>query len=85
MSERTLVAIVSARDFKGIITSDNFVALLEKSLAIFMPIDALIVNYPSDSVPVSEVWPNFNALPAQFMKLHLDGHVSRSCNNDDIS
>ncbi|KAI2498263.1 transposase [Fragilaria crotonensis] len=90
MSERVLHAIVTARDFikgtaaqkveririKGIITSDNFVAQLEKSLAILTPIDALIVKYQSDSVPVSEVWPDFNALPDQFSKLHFDGHAS---------
>ena len=66
MSERILHAIVSARDFikgtaaqkaehtriKSIITSDNFVALLEKSLAILIPINALIVKYQLDLVPV---------------------------------
>ena len=90
MSERILHAIVTARDFikgtaaqkaertriKGVITSDNFIALLTKSLAILIPIDTLIVKYQKDSVSVSEVWPDFDALPDQFAKLQLDGHAS---------
>ncbi len=90
LSERILHSVVSARDFikgtatqkaersriKDIITIDNFVVLLEKSLAILTPIDALIVKYQSDSVPISEVWPDFIALPAQFLELQSDGRAS---------
>ena len=54
----------------------QFVALLEKPPVILMPNDALIVKYQSGSVPISEVWHSFNALPAQVLKMHLDGHVS---------
>ena len=43
-----------------------------------MAIAALvIIKYQSDSVPISEMWSDFNALPAQFQKLHSDGHGSR--------
>ena len=89
-SERILYAIVTARDFikgtaaqkaertriKGMITSDNFIALLMKSLAILAPIDALIVKYQSDAVPVSEVWPDFDAFTDQFTKMQQDGRAS---------
>ena len=90
MSERILHAVVTARDFikgtaaqkaertriKDVITRDNFVVLLEKSLDILKPIDALIVKYQSDSAPISDVWPDFNALPAQFSKLLSDGRAN---------
>jgi hypothetical protein len=54
---------------KNIIVSDNFSPLLEKSIAILKPIDELIVKYQSDQVTISEVLPDFHALPAQFARL----------------
>jgi hypothetical protein len=38
-----------------VITNEDFVNLLEKSVSILLPIDALIVKYQSDAIPVSEV------------------------------
>ena len=69
-------ATLSRNRATTVITNDNFVALLEKSLAILTPIDALIVKYQSDSVPVSEVLPDFRALSTQFTQLQTDGHAS---------
>jgi hAT family C-terminal dimerisation region len=81
-SEHILHAIVNQRDFmstvntivhkaeceriKGTIDNSKFRDLLIKSLAILKPIDALIVKYQSDAVPVSDVLPDFHQLPKQF-------------------
>ncbi len=81
-SEGVLQAMVSARDFvqgstkqkeermriKEIITADTFVPTLKKCLEILIPLDRLIVKYQSDSIPVSEVLPDFHALQEQFQK-----------------
>jgi hypothetical protein len=83
-------AIVSARDFskgtavqkaertwiKEVITKEDYVTMLEKSLAILKPIDFLIVKYQSDSVPVSEVLQDFNDLPMKFRSLQNSGHAN---------
>lgn len=38
---------------------------MENCFAILMPMDAFIVKYQSKSMPaISEIWPDFNALPA---------------------
>jgi hypothetical protein len=81
-SEHILHSIVTHRDFlstvnaivhkaerernKGIIDNLKFRDLLIKSLEILKPIDALIVKYQSDAVPVSDVLPDFHQLPKQF-------------------
>jgi hypothetical protein len=82
-SERHLHNIVNARDFlqgtssqkkersqiKLIVTDEAFVSKLEKVLAILAPIEALIVKYQSDKVPISEVMPDFQSLPEEFNKV----------------
>jgi hypothetical protein len=81
-SEHILHSIVNQRDFvssvntvvhkaereriKGIIGNSKFRDLLIKSLAILKPIDALIVKYQSDAIPVSDALPDFHQLPKKF-------------------
>ncbi|KAF1327905.1 putative Transposase, partial [Globisporangium splendens] len=91
-SEVQMHAIVRARDFvagtaaekaertriKAIVSNDQFVAMLEKALAILKPIDALIVKYESERVAVSEVLPDFEAFPEQFQQVFDDGLLSAS-------
>ncbi|KAJ1330430.1 hypothetical protein BSLG_009564 [Batrachochytrium salamandrivorans] len=87
-SESHLHTTSSARDFikgtaaqqaerqkvKDIIADDQFVVKLKKALAIMVPLDRLIVKYQSDKVPISEVMPDFHALPKEFRML-LDFHI----------
>ncbi len=54
---------------KEIMTNDAFVNNLHKALAIFIPIDILIVKYQSDKVPISEVMPNFHNVPKEYKKV----------------
>jgi hypothetical protein len=82
-SERIIHAIVTAREFvvgttaqkaerqkiKELITDDNFIRMINKALGILKPIDALIVKYQSDKVPVSEGFPDFYLLPERFVAL----------------
>ncbi len=50
-------------------TDDTFVDNLRKALAILAPIDALIVKYQSDKVPISEVMPDFHNLLEEYKKV----------------
>jgi hypothetical protein len=82
-SERLIYSITTERDFiagtvkqkavrqhlRDIVTKDNFICLLEKALKILEPINALIVKFQSDSVPVSEVVTAFNNIPNEFQSL----------------
>jgi hypothetical protein len=60
---------------RAMIKSDNFVALLEESLAIF----CLLMHLLSS---IGQTWfqfprhCNYNPLPAQVAKMTLDGHAS---------
>jgi hypothetical protein len=90
-SERHLHVIVTARDFvqgtsaqksekskvKEIVTDDAFVNNLHKALAILTPVDALIVKYQSDKVPISEVMPNFHNLPEEYKKVMSNNIITR--------
>lgn len=76
-SENILHSIVSGRDFitgtrqqkeergilRDIITAENFVSNLKKSIAILEPIDKLIRYFQSDRVPISDVYDAFVKLP----------------------
>jgi hypothetical protein len=62
----TIVHNAERERSKGIIDNSKFRDLLIKSLAILKPIDALIVKYQSDAVPVSDVVPDSHHLPKQF-------------------
>ncbi len=90
-SEQHLHVIVIARDFaqgtsaqknerskiKEIMTDDAFVKNLRKILAILAPIDALIVEYQSNKVPISEVMPDFHNLPEEFKKVMSSNIITR--------
>jgi len=51
------------------VTDDTFVNNLRKALTILAPIDALIVKYQSDKVPIFEVMPDFHNLPEEYKKV----------------
>ena len=82
-SERLIYSIITERDFiagtvkqkavrqhlRDIVTKDNFMCLLEKALKILEPINALIVKFQSDSVPVSKVVTAFNNITNEFQSL----------------
>jgi hypothetical protein len=90
-SERHLHVIVTAHDFvqgtsshkserskiKEIVTNDAFVNNLHKALAILAPIDALIIKYQFDKVPISEVMPNFHNLPEEYKKVMSNNIITR--------
>jgi hAT family C-terminal dimerisation region len=61
-----------------IIGSTQFGPNLRKALAILKPIQHLIVKYQSDSVPISEVLPDFQGLSTAFTKIRnssiIDDH-----------
>ena len=87
-SESHRHAISSARDFikgtvvqqaehqkvKDVIASDQYVVKLTRALMILVLLDRLIVKYQSDKAPISEVMPDFHALPKEF-KMLLDSHI----------
>jgi hypothetical protein len=62
---------------KEIVTDDMFVNNLRKALAILAPIDALIVKYESDKVPISEVMPNFHNLSEEYKKVMSSNIITR--------
>jgi hypothetical protein len=80
--KRHLHVIITARDFvqsafaqkserskiKEIVMDDTFVNNMCKALAILARIDALIVKYQSNKVPISEVMPDFHNLPEKYKK-----------------
>jgi hypothetical protein len=90
-SERHLHVIITACDFvqgtsaqkserskiKEIVTDNAFVNNLRKALAIFAPIDVLIVKYQSNKVPISEVMPNFHNLPEEYKKVMSINIITR--------
>jgi hypothetical protein len=64
-------------NIKEILTDDTFVNNLRKALAILAPIDALIVKYQSDKVPISEVMPDFHNLPEEYKKVMSNNIITR--------
>ena len=50
---------------------------MKTALQILVPIGRLIVKYQSDKVPMSEVLPDFHALPKEFQKLYAANLVSK--------
>ncbi len=58
-------------------TDDAFVNNLRKALAILAPIDALIIKYQSDKVPISEVMPDFHNLPKEYKKVMSSSIITR--------
>ena len=54
------------RDIKDIISDVSFVPRLKKGLEILRPIDQLIVEFQSDSVPVSYVYEAFITLQTRY-------------------
>ena len=90
-SERLLHGIVMTRDFIGgrsaaqkaerakvrnIIMSHEFVKNLYKTIAILRPIDALIVKYQLDKVPISDVWPDLHLFPSCFTEVFNQHQIS---------
>jgi hypothetical protein len=89
--ERHLHVIVTAHDFvqgtyaqknerskiKEIVTDDAFVNNLRKALAILAPIDALIIKYQSDKVPISEVMFDFHNVLKKFKKVMSSNIITR--------
>ena len=91
--EEVLYQVVSARDFvagtaaqkaerQGIvdtITNPGFVPLLQKAIEILTPIDAAIVYYQSDQVPISEVYRTFSSkLPLSIAAMKLISDTERA-------
>ncbi|KAI2507919.1 transposase [Fragilaria crotonensis] len=91
-SERLIHAITAARDFvsgstkqkadrmrlKDLVGNENFVGLLQKALALLSPIDALIVKYQADNVPISEVTPDSFAIVQAYYELERQGVISET-------
>ena len=85
-AEIAIHAVVTARGFiigtakqkderraiVDIVTNVSFLTLLDKAIMILNPIDAAIVFYQSDKVPVSEVYCTFNhKLPLAFRAMDI--------------
>ena len=83
-ADAVLNAIVSQRDFEGtgttkqkeqrrsmkeFLTSVNFLDNLKISIKILEPIDMYITKFQSDSVPISEVYQAFTALPKTILAI----------------
>ena len=64
------------RRVKEAFINNNFVNDLKIALQILVPINRLIVKYQSDKVPVSEVLPDFHALPEEFQRLYASNFVT---------
>jgi regulator of replication initiation timing len=91
--EEVLYQVVSGRDFivgtnaqkaerqgiVDIVTKPDFVSLLQKAIEILDPIDAAIVYYQSDQVPVSEVYRTFlSKLPSSISGMKLISDAERA-------
>ncbi len=58
-------------------TNNAFVNNLRKAFAILAPINALIIKYQSDKVPISEVMPDFHNLPKEYKKVMSNKIITR--------
>lgn len=91
--EEVLYQVVTGRDFVlgtnaqkaerqaivNIVTMPDFVSLLQKSIEILAPIDAAIVYYQSDQVPVSEVYRTFlSKLPSSISAMKSISDAERA-------
>ncbi len=56
---------------------DAFVNNLRKALTILAPIDALIIKYQFDKVPIFEVMPDFHNLPEEYKKVMSSNIITR--------
>jgi hypothetical protein len=74
--ERLSAQKAECRRVKEAFINYNFVNDLKSALQILIPIDRLIVKYQSDKVPVSEVLPDFHALPEEFQRLYAANFVT---------
>jgi hypothetical protein len=59
-----------------LIIDTNFISKLRKAIAILRPIDALIVKYQDDKVPISAVRKDFLELPSRFQVLQTAGAIT---------
>lgn len=91
-SEHLIHAITAACDFvsgstkqkadrmrlKDLVGNENIVKLLQKALALLSPIDALIVKYLDDNVPISEVTPDSFAIVQAHDELERQDIISET-------
>lgn len=90
-SEEVLYNIVSSRDFlkvprkqlkprvsaSNLVRGKNFVDNLKKTIAILYPIDVLIRKYQDDTVPLSEVVPDFDMIASNYRTLFAKKILTR--------